>query len=48
MMGDYLSRLMVDIGAYTPEYYNLMKSIKEVLDPKMILSKGKYNFWGER
>ena len=48
MMGDYMSRLMVDIGAYSEEFYNLMKSIKQVLDPKMILSRGKFNFWGER
>ncbi|NVM17427.1 MAG: FAD-binding oxidoreductase [Candidatus Lokiarchaeota archaeon] len=48
MMGDYMSRLMVDIGAYSDEYYNLMKSVKQVLDPKMILSRGKFNFWGER
>ncbi|MFX1309238.1 MAG: FAD-binding oxidoreductase [Promethearchaeota archaeon] len=48
MMGEFLSRLMVDIGAYSEEYYNFMKSIKKVLDPKMILSKGKYNFWGDR
>jgi hypothetical protein len=47
MMGDFMSRLMVDIGAYTPEYYNLMKSIKKVLDPKSIISRGKFNFWGE-
>jgi len=38
---------MVDIGAYTPEYYNFMKSIKQTLDPKMILSRGKFNFWGK-
>ena len=48
MMGDYMSRLMVDIGAYPGEYYGLMKSIKQVLDPKMILSRGKFNFLGER
>ncbi|MHA1412745.1 MAG: FAD-binding oxidoreductase [Promethearchaeota archaeon] len=47
MMGDYMSRLMVDIGAYPAEYYNLMKSIKKILDPKMILSRGKFNFWGD-
>ncbi|TKJ20356.1 MAG: hypothetical protein CEE43_12610 [Promethearchaeota archaeon Loki_b32] len=48
MMGDFMSRLMVDIGAYSEEYYNLMKSIKKILDPKMILSRGKFNFWGEK
>ncbi len=44
MMGDVGSRLMVDIGAYSSEYYNLMKSIKNVIDPKHILSRGKFNF----
>jgi glycolate oxidase len=47
MMGDFMSRLMVDIGAYPLEYYNFFKSIKKTLDPKGILSRGKYNFWGE-
>jgi len=46
MMGEFLSRFMVEIGAYSEEYYNFMKSIKKTLDPKMILSRGKYNFWG--
>ncbi len=48
MMGDYMSRLMVDIGAYSEDFYNFMKSIKQVIDPKMILSRGKFNFWGEK
>jgi len=47
MMGDFMSRLMVDIGAYTPDYYNLMKSIKKDLDPKSIISRGKFNLWGD-
>ncbi len=47
MMGDFMSRLMVDINAYSEEYYNLMKSIKKTLDPQMILSRGKFNFWGD-
>ncbi len=47
MMGDYMSRLMVDMGAYSEEFYNIMKSVKKILDPKMILSRGKFNFWGE-
>ncbi|MFW9936498.1 MAG: FAD-binding oxidoreductase [Candidatus Thorarchaeota archaeon] len=47
MMGEFMSRLMVEIGAYSEEYYNFMKSIKQILDPKMILSRGKYNFWEE-
>ncbi len=45
MMGEFMSRLMVDIGAYRPEFYNLMKNIKMTLDPKFILSRGKYNLW---
>ncbi len=48
MMGEFMSRLMVDIGAYSEEFYNLMKSIKKIIDPKMILSRGKFNFWGEK
>ena len=48
MMGDYMSRLMVDIGAYSEKYYNVMKATKKVLDPNMILSRGKFNFWGEK
>jgi len=32
MMGDYMSRLMVDMGAYPEHYYNFMKSIKQSLD----------------
>ncbi len=48
MMGDFMSRLMVDIGAYSEEYYNFMKSIKKILDPNMILSRGKFNFWGDK
>ncbi len=47
MMGDYMSRLMVDMDAYPEQYYNFMKSIKQTLDPKMILSRGKFNFWGK-
>jgi FAD/FMN-containing dehydrogenase len=46
MMGDFMSRLMVDIGAYSENFYELMKSIKKTLDPNMILSRGKFNFWG--
>ncbi len=48
MMGDFMSRLMVDIGAYNEEFYNLMTNIKKTLDPNMILSRGKFNFWGEK
>ncbi len=46
MLGDIGSRHMVDIGAYSSVYYNFMKSIKQVLDPNMILSTGKFNFGG--
>jgi glycolate oxidase len=45
MMGDFMSRAMVNIGAYTEEYYGLMKSIKRFVDPNCILSRGKFNFW---
>ncbi|TFG20948.1 MAG: FAD-binding oxidoreductase [Promethearchaeota archaeon] len=48
MMGEVVSRLMVDIGAYNPEFYELMKNIKKTLDPKMILSRGKFNFWNDK
>jgi len=48
MMGDITSRLMVDIGAYSESFYNLMKSIKQTLDPNMILSRGKFNFWNKK
>jgi len=48
MMGEFMSRLMVDIGAYSEEFYTLMKSIKKTIDPNMILSRGKFNFWGEK
>ena len=44
MMGEFMSRLMVEIGAYSTEFYNFMKNIKNTLDPKNILSRGKYNF----
>ena len=46
--GGFMSRLMVDIGAYSEEFYNLMKSIKKTLDPNTILSRGKFNFWGDK
>ena len=48
MMGDFISRFMVDMGAYSEAFYNLMKSIKKILDPNMILSRGKFNFWGDK
>jgi len=48
MMGDILSRLLVEIGAFQPEYLKFMKSIKKMLDSEFILSRGKFNFWGEK
>ncbi|TXT58085.1 MAG: putative D-lactate dehydrogenase (cytochrome) [Promethearchaeota archaeon] len=45
MMGDILSRLLVDIGAFEPQYFSFLKLIKNTLDPKHILSRGKFNFW---
>ncbi|MBD3256617.1 MAG: FAD-binding protein [Candidatus Lokiarchaeota archaeon] len=47
MMGEFASRFMVDFDVYVPEYYNLMKDVKDKLDPKHILSRGKFNFRGE-
>ncbi|TXT58081.1 MAG: putative D-lactate dehydrogenase (cytochrome) [Promethearchaeota archaeon] len=44
MMGDMMSRMMVDFGAYQEKFYELMKNIKKTLDPNSILSRGKYNF----
>ncbi|MHA1805738.1 MAG: FAD-binding oxidoreductase [Promethearchaeota archaeon] len=46
MMGEFASRLMVDLEAYLPEYYKLLATVKNALDPKNILSTGKFNFWG--
>ena len=48
MLGDILSRLLVEIGAFQPEYLQFLKSIKKTLDPRFILSRGKFNFWGEK
>lgn len=48
MMGDFMSRMMVEIGAYSEEYYNMMRNIKKQLDPNMIISRGKFNFWGDK
>ncbi len=47
MMGDMMSRLMVETDGYKPEFFNLMKTIKNTIDPKHIISRGKYNFWGK-
>ncbi|MFX1463999.1 MAG: hypothetical protein ACFFBF_13295, partial [Promethearchaeota archaeon] len=46
MQGDILSRYMVDIGGYQKDYYELIRILKNTIDPKHILSRGKYNFWG--
>ncbi len=48
MMGEFASRLMVDIDAYVPEYYKFLAEVKKTLDPKHILSRGKFNFWGDK
>ena len=48
MLGDILSRLLVEIGAFQPEYLQFLKLIKKTLDPRFILSRGKFNFWGEK
>lgn len=45
MMGDILSRLLVDMDAFDETYFNFMKTIKNSLDPNHILSRGKFNFW---
>jgi len=45
MLGDFMSRFLVDGGILQPEFYNLMKSIKKTIDPNLILSRGKFNFW---
>lgn len=45
MMGDILSRLLVEIGAFKPSYFSLLKTIKDTIDPNHTLSRGKFNFW---
>lgn len=47
MYGTLPSSLMVEIGAYNEEYYDLLKSIKKILDPNFILSRGKFKLSGE-
>ena len=47
MFGTLPSSLMVEIGAYSQGYYNLLKSIKKTLDPKYILSRGKFKLKGD-
>jgi len=46
MMGEMVSRLMVEIGAYSESFYNVLKSIKTTIDPNLILSRGKFDFGG--
>jgi len=41
------SRLMAQLEAYLPDYYKTLKAIKKVFDPKNILSRGKFEFWGD-
>jgi glycolate oxidase len=43
MMGDAVSRATVAAGAYPGPYYDLLRSIKNTLDPNRILSPGKFN-----
>lgn len=47
MMGEMMSRMMVEIGAYQQEFYEFMKSIKKLVDPNSILSRGKFHLGGE-
>jgi len=47
MMGQMASQAMAELEAYLPDYYKTLKAIKKTLDPKCILSRGKFNFWGD-
>jgi len=47
MMGEMMSRTMVEIGAYQQEFYDFMKSLKKTIDPNYILSRGKFHLGGE-
>lgn len=44
MLGYVGSRVLIKSGAFSPQYYEFMKSIKKVLDPNHILSPGKFLF----
>ncbi|MFO7794797.1 MAG: FAD-binding oxidoreductase [Promethearchaeati archaeon] len=46
MMGEMMSRVMVEISAYSETFYELLKSIKTKIDPNLILSRGKFDFGG--
>ena len=48
MMGQMASQIMAEMEAYLPDYYKTLKILKYTLDPKCILSRGKFNFWGEK
>ena len=47
MMGEMASRIMAQLDAFLPDYYKTLKAIKKLLDPKTILSRGKFEFWGD-
>jgi FAD/FMN-containing dehydrogenase len=42
MMGDFCSRAFVEMGAYQPDYYSLLANVKKLLDPRNVLSPGKF------
>lgn len=41
-LGESLSRMMIDVGAFNEPYYQFLKALKETLDPNRILSPGKF------
>jgi FAD/FMN-containing dehydrogenase len=47
MMGEMMSREMVEMDAYQASFYECMKDIKKTLDPNCILSRGKFDFAGD-
>ncbi|TFF86318.1 MAG: FAD-binding oxidoreductase [Promethearchaeota archaeon] len=44
MAGMRFSRALVDVNAFSDDFYEFMGSIKDTLDPNRILSRGKYHF----